>query len=712
MTVETDEFNVVRQISGAKAADATDAHLDVKISDVSLSRTDPDRFVQLFQQRPVDELQLMTFMKQLLTTENLSAYFDVWVNHLKQYPSSTNIVGWDCFDGVISNLSSTVFQNVSTKEEFDRQFLQLAKQQPTTSFGVMVQHLIGFKVLGISNQELRISFEAAVIKFLSKLEFPKATETNSDIDIIVETVIMLVTKFHGQFPVEKLIEQGLYKSYQNIPIIRLWCLTSISKDDPDTLVPAYKVYLNYDHERRIQNYGKHVDIIESIDISSAVLEFLLSKKLQRNLYDQVLVWYGQLKYTVETELSNLLGPGPYSALLIRRVTSIWYKLGKISQKLCYLHTFTPEILNNRLEETFRFFDRAINILRSASVEHSDKQVGDLFFNHAVSLIKLGRLREALKSLKAAIKIDPDNIKYLNVITLVYSATEENLDKSLKISSEVVLNLKSQLSSIHPRTDLTIEAKRDIVQMFMTYVALVGADQDTFEAVECMPMFFEVVHQLFGADASSSGTGGIGDANGRSGDTNKNKILQRIRSGKHKKTASVAVARNLDTEESRIVQEIWLWTSKLFEEQEMTDDAEGCIFEAVNAGSETHQTHSRLGQLSINLNNKKALQELEASLDLKEDGNLEGILGFANLVLFSGKPSVFTNEMDKMAAVSRCKNYLESLTTNYRYFQISEIYYNLAQVYELTGDRTSLESSLSKCVELESISAVREFDHVL
>ncbi|KAG7912847.1 hypothetical protein KL907_001049 [Ogataea polymorpha] len=703
MTVETDQYNATRRIAGAVSSQG--------VSESSLLNDDSAGFVQLFKESSVEEIHVMAFLQMMLVSEKLDEYFRVWINHVDRYPSSTNLVAWDCLHKILARLAAEKFAKVTTKQEFDSVFAKLAGDSTLTTFGAMVQHLIAFRVLGDSD-EVKSSFEHTVMSRLSKLSFPKATESNHEIDLLIDTVIFVFQYHHQDLPVDTIIEQGLRKSYQNIPLMKLWCLASIQKSDTDTLVPAYRVYLGYNHERRVQNFGSHIDIFETIDLSSSVLGYLVSTKLQRNLYDQVVVWYNDLRNMVEKDLMEMLGEGPYTVLLTRKLASNWYNIGKISQQLCHTNTVTSEILDSRLSNTLKYFEQAVQLVQSLPAgQANDTQIGRWYFDYAFSLIKMGRLKDATKNLKLAIKNDPDNIKYLNMITLVYSATEENLDKALKISSEVILNLKSQLADTDP-AELSSSRKWDILQMFMTYITLVGADQDTFEAVECMPMFFEVVHHLFGAEISPGDSAVAQEVSEKLAENGKKNILRKIKSGRGKKAATVRETNSLNSQETKMVHDIWLWTSKLFEKQDMVDDAEGSVAEAVAVQSETYLTHARLGQLYIGLNNKRALQELEASLDLKEDGNVEAILGFSNLVLFANDNSVFISDVDRMAAISRCKNYLESLTTNYKYFQISDIYYDLAHIYELMGDRENQERCLTKCVEVADSEAVRVFDDII
>ncbi|KAG7728743.1 hypothetical protein KL933_001976 [Ogataea haglerorum] len=714
MTVETDQYNATRRIAGAVSNQASIDQLTHEKSELSLLGDDSTSFIQLFKEGSVEEIHIMAFLQMMLASEKLDEYFRVWINHVDRFPSNTNLVAWDCLHKILARLAAQKFVHVTSKQEFDAVFAKLAGENTLSTFGAMVQHLLAFTVLPDSD-EVRSSFEGTVMSRLSKLNFPKATESNHEIDLLIDAVIFVYQHHRQDVPVDTIIEQGLCKSYQNIPLMKLWCLAAIQKNDVDTLVPAFRVYLGYNHERRVQNFGGHVDIFETIDLSSSVLRYLVSAKLRRNVYDQVVVWYNDLRNVVEKDLTEMLGEGPYTELLTRKLVSVWYGLGKISQLLCNTHTVTKEILDARLRSTLQYFEHTVQLVQSLPAHQpNDTQTGRLYFDYAFALIKMGRLKDAIRNLKIAIKHDPDNVQYLNMITLVYSATEENLDKALKISSEVILNLKSQLAETDPAV-LSSSRKWDILQMFMTYITLVGADQDTFEAVECMPMFFEVVHQLFGSEISTGESAAVEEVSEKAGEkaaeNGKKNILRKIKSGRGKKPATVHVTNNLNSQETKMVHDIWLWTSKLFEKQEMMDDAEGSVAEAVAVQSETYLTHARLGQLYIGLNNQRALQELEASLELKEDGNVEGILGFSNLVLFANDNSVFTSDGDRMAAISRCKNYLESLTTNYRYFQISDIYYDLAHVYELMGDRENQKKCLAKCVELAESQAVRVFDDI-
>lgn len=173
-------------------------------------------------------------------------------------------------------------------------------------------------------------------------------------------------------------------------------------------------------------------------------------------------------------------------------------------------------------------------------------------------------------------------------------------------------------------------------------------------------------------------------------------------------------------EKKILQEIWLWTSRIYLKIGLNEDAEQCIVEAENVYEPNIKTFTHLGLLTSKSRKFLSLQEFERSLEIlssedqqynKRDYGIT-LLGVCRLFIIDDKidNSLFTSSKDFNAAIIRLKNLLEHFSQCWPYgFNNSELWYYLGIIYEKLDDKILLAKSLWKCVELEDFRPVRGFE---
>lgn len=172
-------------------------------------------------------------------------------------------------------------------------------------------------------------------------------------------------------------------------------------------------------------------------------------------------------------------------------------------------------------------------------------------------------------------------------------------------------------------------------------------------------------------------------------------------------------------EKKILQEVWLWTSKIYLKIGLLDEAEQCIVEAETAYQPNIKTFSHFGLLTSQSRKFLSLQEFERSLELlstpeekynRTDYSI-ALLGLCKLFIIDDKndSSLFISNKDLSSGLIRLKNMLEQFSRSWPYgYNNSELWYYLSIIYEKFDDKILLSQSLWKCVELEDFRPVRGF----
>lgn len=173
-------------------------------------------------------------------------------------------------------------------------------------------------------------------------------------------------------------------------------------------------------------------------------------------------------------------------------------------------------------------------------------------------------------------------------------------------------------------------------------------------------------------------------------------------------------------ERKILQEIWLWTSRVFLKAGLIEECEQCIVEAESIYEPNIKTFTALGFLTSKSRKFLSLQEFERSLEILttdstykyniNDYNLT-LLGIAKLFLVDDeqKNSLFISNKDLNIGLIRLKNLLEDFSNVWMGgYNNVEVWYYLSKIYQFIDDKILLTKSLWKCIDLEDQRPVRDF----
>lgn len=177
----------------------------------------------------------------------------------------------------------------------------------------------------------------------------------------------------------------------------------------------------------------------------------------------------------------------------------------------------------------------------------------------------------------------------------------------------------------------------------------------------------------------------------------------------------------ETTERKIMQQLWLWTARIYMRVGLADEAEQCLVEAELIYEPNVRTFTALGYLTSESRKFLALQEFERLLEIM---NAQGrpsledygttVLGLAKLFILDDKPDslLFLSTIDRQLGIIRVKKLLEVFSTSFGYgYNSPEVWYFLSKVYEVVDDKVLLKKLLWKCVDLEDYRPVRAYSSI-
>lgn len=712
-----------------------------------------------------------------LDENDLAPLFEKWA-FINEFPLLSNIMAWDCIEIITRNLCKKRLKS-KTLDEFKKSMDIIISTDPQKEhpfFRQTLRYIFAFRTFEKNKNVLRrlgSLYTKFCISELSHLKFPRANETNDRVNLIAATSLYLNRKYADYFNGYEIAKKAMLVSYHSIPVLKLYCLSAVSGRRSSEVIPIFKTYTSYTNDYMVKHGNIRTDPISIIDTYMTVLNYKTStwKEPQRDVFELVCQWVAELKTTLSEFITNLCDSEDlYNKVLRKYMAGVWYHLGYIYDRLCLVFTFQEGALERRIDTACKYYKKAAD-LASKEPTLDDPAFSQLYFRYAVLLAKKMDYAESVKSLKKGLQLHPDSLQHINMITLLYSALDESMEKPYSIAKETVDSiLKEQLlDEQNYVNDFTFEEKYDILQMYMTLVSLVEASSSCYDALDSLQDLFDAARRLLGVlsinqlsgDTSSvkktavpnstnakepvlvrtvsskrpslrdpsqdvlDGNGGTNDDEGLT--RHRSRVFSLIKGTKNAlpRKTSMALNKRADqtvrkgqanvtdhVDERKLMHDIWLWASKLFEKCGQISDAEGCVREAESIYKETSESYAMIGELLIDSNPKLALQQFEISLELCSQKNLEAVIGLAKLTLSVTGNEVFVGQHDRMAALGRCKNYLELMTINFDTSTVPEVYYYLSKIYREYNDKTMEENMLWKTVQLEDDRPVRSVDQVI
>ncbi|KAK6465846.1 hypothetical protein DFJ63DRAFT_283294 [Scheffersomyces coipomensis] len=329
-------------------------------------------------------------------------------------------------------------------------------------------------------------------------------------------------------------------------------------------------------------------------------------------------------------------------------------------------------------------------------------------------------------------------------------SEKFANNALNIAGLVILRYQQR------DTKLSIEARYEILQLKLTQLAVWESVHGVQYILDYLPEIFITYHELFDnieieptpiptsnshnnekilstqskwshrpsfIDPSPSAVPSSATTN------NKEKLTSGVDKIKRMSVLNTTRKESIDTPrtssiaidnviERKILQDLWLWTAKIFLKIGLLTEAEQCIVEAETIYEPNHKTFSSLGHLTSKNRKFLSLQEYERSLEIlttkfpynKPDYG-DTLLGLCKLFLIDDKltNSLFISSKDADAGKIRLKNLLEKFQLSWPYgYNNVEVWYYLSKIYETIDDKLLLRKSLWKSVELEDTRPVRSF----
>ncbi|CAN3480162.1 hypothetical protein DICA0_E21946 [Diutina catenulata] len=397
------------------------------------------------------------------------------------------------------------------------------------------------------------------------------------------------------------------------------------------------------------------------------------------------------------------------------------------------------------------------------------------FSYALALAQHSRLKPALKLCKFILKKYPESFKTWNLMTLVLSAFETNkaasgsspaahesekfIDNALNIAQLYMQKNKSRMS---------LETRYEILQLKLTQLSVLEHIHGVSHILEQLTDVFVLYHELFElappaksaakksavhdskwshrpsfidpsqpkpvSNVTETANGHVvsleKEAPSRRASVSLDRFKRISRSEKKKAPSqapsqlpsrrnSVSKPQVPDDEviERKILQQIWLWTARIYMRVGLADEAEQCLVEAETIHEPNVKTYTALGYLTSGSRKFLALQEFERSLELMTVHRADlvdygvALLGLAKLFIVDDTPeqSLFISSIDREAGMIRLKNMLEQYATRWGYGSNSpEVWYFLSKVYETVDDKLLLKKALWKCVDLEDYRPTRAF----
>lgn len=393
----------------------------------------------------------------------------------------------------------------------------------------------------------------------------------------------------------------------------------------------------------------------------------------------------------------------------------------------------------RYPKSFKTWNLLALLLTSMETHSSDENLQSNKHTYQVNVTINGSINETMNGSvngTAASNIQVTNIREL----------EKIINNGLNIAG--IYLVKSRKNNLNITNDIKI----DILQLKLTQLSIWESTYGAHYILEYLPEVFMLYNELFdidievdktdGAhlrtniakwshrpsfiDPSSHQTNGIKQESHLSKEKKiaKDRIKRMSKISKpkekHEHSSNERSMKKLNVTERSILQDIWVWTSKIYLKVGLLEEAEQCIVEAESILEPNTKTITTLGLICSSDRKFLALQEFERSLEIlnepknyykkKELGNT--LLGLCKLIILDDNinNSLFISTKDLSSGLIRLKNYLEQFSQSWPFgYNNSEIWWYLSLIYEKIEDKVMLTKSLWKCVELEDFRPVRDFD---
>lgn len=476
------------------------------------------------------------------------------------------------------------------------------------------------------------------------------------------------------------------------------------------------------------------------------------------------------KYNVNILLSD-------HSEFIELISHAWFSLGYYYYYLSIYESPTQEALTANTTQILHLYKNSLIVNSTGNVTYLFNYALALAFNkqlkQSLKLCKfiLKKYPESFKAWNLLVLLltsfetnDPDYTKVIKPSKppihaqngVANGVANGQLAATVRESEKFInnaLNIAGLFIDKHHQKDikLTTEVKYEILQLKLTQMAVWESIYGVQYILEYLSEVFILYHELFDIEVDTTpASNGIvpgvsaetkwshrpsfidpipvavnGGSNGHAKGLSKEAQIARDAIKKLSKSSSKkdikvsAPSATLDNVvERKILQEVWLWTSKVYLKIGLLEECEQCIVEAESSYEPNVQTFTALGSLTSKSRKFLSLQEFERSLEVLNTlpynrldyGNT--LVGLCKLFIVDDQKdnSLFISAKDLNAGLIRLKNLLEKYTLSWPYGSNNvEIWYYLSKIYETIDDKILLTDSLWKCIHLEDYRPVRGFE---
>lgn len=553
-------------------------------------------------------------------------------------------------------------------------------------------------------------------KSFATTSFPSASESREDFETFLASCVPCAKAGLLRLDTVRFwLEESLEKTFQSVVIMRslVQVLSAIQMSKPPSslslqaeIIAAYRVFAQYTEKEKVQSHSESLDA-GLLDTCSVAINALVVKE---NLKDDIAMSF--LKSRI-TEMESLFDKYPLSGKLSNPLAANFIEwnlsLSLAYRTLCRISSDTYHI-----EMAFKYAGAYFPHVGLESC--SDPVLIGYCYEYAVLLARKSQFKEALKITQIIVlKIGKtaSSFKYWNFFLLLLSTVEENQSTSLGVAKKVDLELFEFVANCD-LSRLSITVKRELLHLSMTCVAIFERANGVHNALDALSQVFALFRSLFvKKNSNETFKDEKPEQDGHSlhskNDTRLKKKISHAfshekskkKDHRHSKLPSSHTS-SLDKAERKLLMNLWLWASVLYEKAGLAIEAESCVSEAETCYQQCSLTLSRMGMLVSREDPGRAIKLFESSLELSSEKNLESVLGLCQLYL-NADPS----SQDSLSALARLKFHLLTFTTEYDVMQVSEVYYCLSQIYERFGDEDKMVENLEKCLQAEQFRFIRE-----
>lgn len=404
------------------------------------------------------------------------------------------------------------------------------------------------------------------------------------------------------------------------------------------------------------------------------------------------------------------------------------------------------------------FNLAVSSYES-SLSYKPENV-EFYFDYALLLAQNSQIKESITVVKKGLLVDKSYILLWHLLALLLVAIDD-YEKALQAVDNALDLFSEYANEKHSPGSLMDSEKSSYLQLKMTQVAIYEASEGIEVALDLVPEIFalygllypntekarevHVLENLASPEQDVSDTVSTkskrfslsrtlsrtpfrnGTANGagsRQGHTHHrhDSIPPVPRLSTSSRVAPVQAPVMSGKAAKADLMQLWLWAASMYRRGDLIQDAEEALIEAEKIGLSSADIKVEMGLLlKATQQHQAALSEFETALEI-DKSSPRAVVGLAQLIyeqseqflkkdqakLSSTSTSLFLNENDRLAAITRAQGLVEMLISSGRGFNCSEGWYLMSLFCEQEGDITGASEALWKCVKLEETRSVRSF----